>query len=213
MNRIVFALLGIVLLIAVPVLGQGDPGLTAADALLLAAGAASLDSFAFDYTAHYADDLDTLAFAADFSGSGIVDRAAPAVGASIAGQLTLGTAQTIPLDTELRWVGDSLYLKLPDGWQVLENASGALADRIGEYTGLAVDPARLAAWDVLGIDGLDDLLATIGSADPSPFVTVQRVDDEGDTAHFEMSADLHARSTALPSPTASSPSVRRRDPI
>lgn len=196
MNRIVFALLGIVLLIAVPVLGQGDPGLSAGlsadDALLLAAGAASLDSFAFDYTAHYADDLDTLAFAADFSGSGIVDRAALAFAASIAGQLTLGTAQTIPLDTELRWVGDSLYLTLPDGWQTLENASGALANRIGEYTGLAVDPARLAAWDVLGIDGLDDLLATIGSADPSPFVTVQRVDDEGDTAHFEMSADLHA---------------------
>lgn len=193
MNRIVFALLGFVLLVAAPALAQSDFGLSAADVLLLAAAnSAPLDSFGFEYDLRYEVNLDSLTAAAVLSGSGAVDRAAHAFGASVTGDLKFGTTQFTSLDWETRWVGDTLYMNAGEGWQALESAPTAIADRIDEFTGLTVDPATLAVWNLAGIDGLNVLLTAIAAADPSTFITAERLDDEGQSAHFRLTADLHA---------------------
>lgn len=194
MKRMALALLCLILLAAWLVVAQDATlGLGVDDALLLAAAnRAPLDSFAFDYEVQYEVNLDSFRAAAQVTGSGAVDRNAPALSASLAGALTLGTAQSIPLSSEARWVDGTLYLNSGEGWQALEDAPTAIADRVGEFTGLSVDTETLSGWNLMGVDGLDDFLTTITSADPSTFVTAERLDDEGQTAHFQIAADLHA---------------------
>ncbi|MCC6804304.1 MAG: PPC domain-containing protein [Anaerolineae bacterium] len=197
MNRIVFALLGIVLLVAAPALAQSDFGLSADDGLLLtAANTAPLGSFAFDYTAHLAvDGLDTFAMSADLSGSGAVDRAARTLGISAEGTVQLGTTRFLMVDSELRWVDDTLYLNPGDGWQAVSGVSAYAADLIYQYAALTTNPDALARWDMSAVDGVSAIVAALAGVDPAVFVSAQRLDDEsvGDvpTAHFQIIVSLH----------------------
>ncbi len=198
MKRIVFALLGIALLLTSPVAAQEDaPALSADDAALLAAAdAAPPDSFAFDYTAHLAIDLDTFMLTSDLSGSGAVDRTVPALALSLDGSIALGTTQTIPVSDQFRWVGDTLYLNAGDGWQSRQSAGQIAADFVSQYAFLSADAGALSGWDWTGIDGLSDVLNNLRAADPAAWLTTQRLDDEAvndaQTAHFQTTADLHA---------------------
>lgn len=199
MKRITCALLGFMLLVASPVAAQGDSlGLNASDALLLAAANATpLDSFAFDYTAHLTvDGLDTFAINVTLSGSGALDRAAPALDVSAQGTIHLGTTQFLSVDGALRWVNDTLYLNPGDGWQARENASVYAADLIYQYAALTADPDALAQWDAAAVDGVGAIVAALQSADPAAFLSAQRLDDESVSdvfaAHFQITADLHA---------------------
>src|SRR5690349_16845592 len=104
------ALLLMILLLALPAFAQDTLGLSAPDALLLAtANSAPLDSFAFTYELSYAADLDTFGVAGNLSGSGAVDHQAHALSASLQGEITAGTSQTLVLDGEVRWLDNTLY--------------------------------------------------------------------------------------------------------
>ncbi|MEP7290488.1 MAG: PPC domain-containing protein [Chloroflexota bacterium] len=198
MKRIAFVLLWLAALMAVAVSAQGSiPGLSVPDALLLlAANTADMNSFAFEYTFHLESDLDTLSGGADLSGAGVADREAPALAATLSGEIRAGSTQVIPVDAELRWVEDRLYYHTEAGWQAHEGASAYAADFLAHYLSVYADPATLATWDASGIDGVNEIFTALASSDLALFLSAQRLDDEtvGDeeTAHFQTSADLHA---------------------
>jgi Bacterial pre-peptidase C-terminal domain len=174
-------LLGLLFITALSVSAQGN------------APATPLNSFAFGYTAHFAvEGLSTFAIKADLSGSGVLDRSALAFDLSLKGNTVLGTAQKDSVDEELRWVNDTLYLNTGDGWQARDGASAYAADLLSQYSALSVDSAAVSKWDASGIDGLSAIISALTSADPTTFANVQHLADEGDTAHFQTTLDLHA---------------------
>ncbi len=192
MKRLMVILLLLVLLLPAAVGAQVDTlGLSPDDALLLAtANRAPLESFAFDFSFQLAANLDTFTLGADVAGIGMVDRAAHALALVQEGDIKLGTMRNIPLDGELRLVDDTLYLSR-GGWQGLAGVSSALASAISSFTGLEVDAAALAVWDITGVDGLSDMLNLI-AADPAAFISAQRLEDVDGAAQFQLTADLHA---------------------
>ncbi|MEO8393172.1 MAG: PPC domain-containing protein [Chloroflexota bacterium] len=181
MKRIALCLI-LFLLVTSAVSAQGDSTLVLPD------------SFAFDYTAHLAvEGLASFGFSADLSGSGKVDRAAPAFDLGVKGAIRLGSSQTISLDNEYRWVDDTfLFLHPDDVWQEWGSASAYLGMLIEAYAVVAVDWTPLTDWDLSGIDGWSDLISALTSSDPSAFLSAQKLADEGDSAHFQSTLDLRA---------------------
>ncbi len=195
MKRAAWVLLLIVLMIGVSAQAQG---LSTADGkLLTSADAAALKSFAFQYQAKIAvDGLNNFSLDTDLSGSGALDHAALALDLSAKGNVKVGTTQTIPVNSELRWLNDTLYLNPGDGWQSLSGASDTLANLLSLYAGLDAGldtgPESLSNWSVASITGMSDLISALTSGDSSSFLTTQRLADDDGDAHFQSSVDLHA---------------------
>lgn len=199
MKRIILALAASALLIITFAHAQGTMlGLSADDyALLSGVNATALERFAFDYAANLSvDDLDTFSARVALTGSGIVDRSAPALEMSARGTVQVGTAQFVTLETAFRWVDDTLYRNPGDAWQARADAAAVAADIISQYAGLGADPAALAGWDLTAVEGLNEIIAALTGVDPAVFLSAQRLDDESiggtPTAHFQISADLYA---------------------
>ncbi|HVU12557.1 MAG TPA: PPC domain-containing protein [Phototrophicaceae bacterium] len=191
MKRAGWILLLIVLLVGVSVQAQG---LSASDGKLLAAAdGTAITSAAFQYEAHLTvSGFDPFALQADLTGSGAFDHSASALDLSAKGNITVGTTQTIPVNSELRWLKDTLYLNPGAGWQSMSGASDTLANLVSLYLGLDTDPAKLSQWDLSSMAGLTDVIAALTSGDSSAFLTTQRLTDANGDAHFQSAVDLHA---------------------
>jgi hypothetical protein len=160
-----------------------------------AQGSATLpDSFAFDYSLQLSvEGLDTFAISTDLSGSGAVDRGAPAFEVTLQGETTLGTTSPVPVDEALRWVDDTLYLNTGEGWQAREGAVDYTSELIEHYTEIDADPAALGAWNLSGIDtGVSAVFSLLSAADAASYLSVEQLADEGETAHSQTRLDLYA---------------------
>ncbi len=185
----------------VPALAQeGTLGLSDADFALYTQGNSyEFEGLAFDYTFTMAIDKDSLTF----TGSGVSGMNADG---SLAVQVTLtgggradlegtGMPQTVNADSELRLVGNTLYLldKTGDqGWLAinLEDALGAVAGDV-----LPVDPSALGEGDVEALGDLGSAIEGVSDLLDSGFVKLSRLADASvngrNTAHFQMTFDFN----------------------
>jgi hypothetical protein len=156
------------------------------------------DSFAFDFSLQLSvEGLDTFALNADLIGSGTMDRTAPAFALTLLGETRLGTMPPVSVNEELRWVDDTIYLNASYGegvgWQAREGAVDFLTKLIAHYTEIDAETSALSAWNLSGIDpGVSAVFDLLTSAEAASTLSVERLDDEGDTAHYQTTLDLHA---------------------
>ncbi len=195
-RRVIYTLILFILMAAVPVEAQPNTlGLSDDDYMLLRNASRSGDSlFSFVFVNQLSvEGLDSFAFKADLSGSGKVDLASPALDLIINGTTTLGTTQITPVNTEVRWIDDTLYLNLGNGWQALKPASQFLTQSIGRYIGLSADKFAMKTWDLLGIEGLGEVLPILTKFNPEVFLTANRLADfvggQSKFAHFRFTID------------------------
>lgn len=196
---LIYTLILLLLLVYVPVDAQSNTlGLSDADYKLLNdANSSAINQFAFAFDTHIAvEGLETFAAKIDVAGSGMVDKTAPALDILLKGTARLSGKQDYPVDMEVRWLDDTLYVNPGTMWQAIKPASGYLARGVSQYIGLSADEAAMKAWDVSGIEGLSDVLAAVMKIEPQTFLTAKRLDDDAlgkvKTAHFQLTADLQA---------------------
>ncbi|MGQ9888876.1 MAG: hypothetical protein ACUVSX_10360 [Aggregatilineales bacterium] len=183
-----------------PALAQeGTLGLSDADFALYTQGNSyEFEGLAFDYTFTMAIDKDSLTF----TGSGVSGVNADG---SLAVQVTLtgggradlegtGMPQTINADSELRLIGNTLYLldKTGDlGWLAinLEDALGAVADDT-----LPLDPSALGEGDIEALAELGGLVEGVSDLLDSGLIKLSRLADASvngrNTAHFRATFDF-----------------------
>jgi hypothetical protein len=173
-------------------------GLSSDDyALWRAANGVPVNRFTFQYTASLAvQGLDTFAITADVKGAGAIDTTVRAADLSLNGPVQLGSTQMSILNTEVKWVGDTLYFNPGDGWQARSKASAFIADLITQVAGLNATASGVAQWDVSKITGLTDILKAAQAIDLAPWVSVKRLADVTtsslQTAHFQINANLQS---------------------
>lgn len=122
------------------------------------------------------NDLVTFPLGIDFNGSGSVDLAAHSLNLTAETTTEQSDGSQSTAAGELRLLSNTLYVNLGGGWQAIENA-GDYASQILSLSALAIDPAALSEWDITGIDGISAILSALLSADPSAYLTVEKVDD------------------------------------
>lgn len=104
----------------------------------------------------------------------------------------IGGGETLPVDMEVRFVGDSIYLNLGDGSGWIGGPAEELLSGFGDMLGgaLPFDPEALAEGDMSGMEdmmampGMMDAMMALSSLQASDFVAVSREMDMGGQAHF-----------------------------
>lgn len=191
-SLLLLLVLGMVL--AAPVLAQSSTfGLSDADFQLLTsanAATSSAPSFHFFFTLDIfanVPDSDTVQGRLEGEGAMETRGASPAFQIQIGGDLTEGSTP-VPVEAEVRLVDNILYYNAvdpetgqPTGWEGMPLSDLASMGSLMTGEGLPVDPTALAGGD-LGIDPA--LQGMLSSLDPSEFIRMTRLPDEGGLAHF-----------------------------
>lgn len=171
-------------------------GLSAEDFALFSSPNMDADSASFDYSIDVnvtgAPDGDVVV---NLSGAGAFGMDASG---NVVGSLTITGAanaagDSTPLNMELRIVDNILYFNMGDGnWmgQGLDDALSSLSD----MAPLPVDPTDLMSGDMSedpeAAQAMGEMMTALASLDPAQFISISRLGDESNQAHFQLSIDL-----------------------
>jgi hypothetical protein len=179
-------------------LAQDTFGLTDADFAYWTSAvetSAAFNTISYDYT--FRVDVSGLDPSGDITiwvgGSGQIGEqdGAPAFSMTAVGELISGS-ETLPIDMEVRFVGDSIYLNLGDGSGWIGGPAEELLSGFGDMLGgaLPFDPEALAEGDMSGMEdmmampGMMDAMMALSTLQPSDFIAMSREMDMSGKAHF-----------------------------
>lgn len=171
-------------------------GLSAEDFALFSSPNMDADSASFDYSIDVnvtgAPDGDVVV---TLSGAGAFGMDASG---NVVGSLTIaGTADaagdSTPLNVELRIVDNVLYFNMGDGNWMGQGLDDALSS-ISDMAPLPVDPTDLMSGDLSedpeAAQAMGEMMTALASLDPAQFMSISRLGDENNQAHFQLSIDL-----------------------
>jgi hypothetical protein len=191
-------LVALFLLVVPTIFAQETFGLSDGDfALFTTANAtsAAAESLAYDFTASFSlagvgEDVSV-----NLTGNGVIGGTddAPVFELVVTGEV-VADGETTPADLQVRLIGDTIYFNLGGtGWQ-----GGLVEDMMSQFTSgfasglggaLPVDPDALASGDLSGLagmEGMSEAMAALASMDPSEFVAISNLGDDGGLTHFQV---------------------------
>jgi hypothetical protein len=155
---------------------------------------AAFNTISYDYT--FRLDVSGLDSSSDVtisvSGGGQIGEmdGVPMFSMTSVGELTSG-GETLPINMEVRFVGDSIYLNFGDGNGWVGGPAEDLLSSITEMFGtLPIDPDNLLEGDTSGMEdmmampGMMDAMMALSTLQPSDFITISREANMGGQAHF-----------------------------
>jgi hypothetical protein len=190
-------LVAVFLLVIPTIFAQETFGLSDADfALFTTANATSAEAetLAYNFTASFALTGMGEDMSANLTGSGVIgaDETNPMFDLVVTGEI-VAEGETIPADLQVRLIGDTIYFNAGgSGWQ-----GGLVEDLISQFSSgfasglggaLPVDPESLASGDLSGLagmEGMGDMMAALSALDPSEFISITNLGDEGGLTHFQ----------------------------
>lgn len=102
-----------------------------------------------------------------------------------------GGGETLPINMEVRFIGDSIYINMGDGGGWIGGRVEELLSSITEMFGtLPIDPDNLLEGDTSGMEdmmampGMMDAMMALSTLQPSEFITISREANMGGQAHF-----------------------------
>jgi hypothetical protein len=172
-------------------------GLSAEDFALLTSPNMDADSATFDYSVDLSvtgspdgDVMVTLSGAGAFA----LDEAGNPVGSLTVTGTADASGESTPVNMEFRLVDNVIYFNMGDdsGWmgQSLDDAMSGLSS----MAPIPVDPSDLMSGDMSenpeAMEAMGEMMTALSSLEPSEYVSITRLGDENNQAHFQVSVDL-----------------------
>lgn len=193
-------LVALFLLVVPTIFAQETFGLSDEDFTLFTtanATSAAAESLAYDFTASFAlagvgEDVSV-----DLSGSGVIGGTSdsPLFDLVVTGEI-VADGETIPADLQVRLVGDTIYYNAGStGWQggLVEDMLAQFGSMASMMGGLPVDPTSLGSGDlseIAGMEGIGEMMAGFDDFDPSAYIGISNLGDEGGLTHFQADFDV-----------------------
>jgi hypothetical protein len=178
-------------------LAQETFGLSAEDFALFSSPNMDADSLSFDFTVDVnvtgSPDGD-VNVALSGAGAVAMDSAGmPVADISLSGSANMG-AESMPVDMQFRIVDGIVYFNLGDGsgWlgQSLDDAMSGLSS----MAPIPVDPAELMSGEMSedpeAMAAMGEAMSALSEMDPNQFISISRLADENNQAHFQVNVDL-----------------------
>jgi hypothetical protein len=192
-----FLLMALMLAVVPFAMAQEDTfGLSAEDFALFSSPNMDADSATFDYSIALnvtgTPDGDVVV---NLSGAGAF--AMDANGSPVGSLTVTGTAdsagESMPLNMEFRIVDNVIYFNMGDGnWtgQALEDALTS----VSSMAPIPVNPADLMSGDMSenpeAAEAMGEMMTALSSLEPDQYISISRLGDENNQAHFQASIDL-----------------------
>ncbi len=187
-----------ILLAAVPfAMAQEETfGLSAEDYALLTTPNMDADSATFDYALNLnvtgSPDGDVLV-ALSGTGAFAMDAAGNPVGSLTVVGNADAEGESTPINMEFRIVDNVLYFNMGDGNWMGQGLEDALSS-VSSMAPLPVDPAALMSGDMSenpeAMEAMGEMMTALSSLEPGEYVSISRLGDENNQAHFQVSVDL-----------------------
>jgi hypothetical protein len=171
-------------------------GLSAEDFALFSSPNVDADSASFDYSVDVnitgAPDGDVMV-ALTGSGAFAMDDSGNPVGTLTVTGTADSAGESMPLNAEFRLVDNVIYFNMGDGnWmgQTLDEAMAGASSMVP----MPVNPADIISGDIAenpeASEAMGEMMGALSSLEPAEYISITRLGDENNQAHFQVSVDL-----------------------